>query len=128
MGTGTWTQADWKCELKNKVKRETTTHQTHCRGRQAGAATTGVARHGWVQVSRCKHRQVRAWGHGCRQVVNMNIKKEEKKQKKTEEQAGRGAARQVGTSRKRRVNTASHVDRLVCFQTQTRPAPAHGCV
>ena len=50
MGTGTGTQmwADWKCEHKNKVKRETTTHQTHCRGRQAGAAITGVARCGQV--------------------------------------------------------------------------------
>ena len=52
-GTGTQTWADWKCEHKNKVKRETTTHQIHCGGRQAGAATTGVARCGWVQVSRC---------------------------------------------------------------------------
>ena len=51
-GTGTWMQADWKCEHKNKVKKETTTHQTHCGGRQAGAATTGVVRHGWVQVGR----------------------------------------------------------------------------
>ena len=42
------TQADWKCEQKNKVKKVKTTHQTHCRGRQAGVATTGVARHDWV--------------------------------------------------------------------------------
>ena len=33
-GTGTQTWANWICEHKNKVKRETTTHQTHCRGRQ----------------------------------------------------------------------------------------------
>ena len=40
--TGTWTQADWKHEHKNKVKKVKTTHQTHCRGRQAGVATTGI--------------------------------------------------------------------------------------
>ena len=77
MGTGTWTWADWKCEHKNKVKREMTTHQTYCRGRQAGVATTGVARHGaqagrqvdagqdagtgrCVWVGRCEHREVQA--------------------------------------------------------------------
>ena len=54
VGTGTQMQADWECEHKNKVKRETTTHQTHCRSRQAGVAITGVARHGWVQVGRCR--------------------------------------------------------------------------
>ena len=48
MSTGTQTWADWKCEHKNKVKKVKTTHQTHCRGRQAGAATTGVVRHGQV--------------------------------------------------------------------------------
>ena len=40
-----------------------TTHQTHCRGRQAGAATTGVARCGQVQVGR--HRvQAGRWMQG----------------------------------------------------------------
>ena len=46
--TGTQTWADWKCEHKNKVKKEMTTHQTHCRGRQARAAITDVVRHGQV--------------------------------------------------------------------------------
>ena len=45
---GTWMQADWKHEHKNKVKKVKTTHQTQCRGRQAGVATTGVARCDWV--------------------------------------------------------------------------------
>ena len=37
VSTGTWMQADWKCEHKNKVKVVVkTTHQTHCRGRQVG--------------------------------------------------------------------------------------------
>ena len=48
VSTGTWTWADWKCGHKNKVKLVKTTHQTHCRGRQAGVAITGVARHDWV--------------------------------------------------------------------------------
>ena len=37
---------------------------------------------------------MQAQGHGCRWVVNVNIKKEEKKTKKTEEQAGTGSHRQ----------------------------------
>ena len=54
MSTRTQMQEDWKCKHKNRVKKEMTTHQTHCRGREAGAATTGVARHGaqagrWMQ-------------------------------------------------------------------------------
>ena len=63
MGTGTQTWADWKHELKDKVKVVKTTHQTHCGGRQVVAATTGVARHDWVQVrgmstERCRHRDM----------------------------------------------------------------------
>ena len=46
--TGTWMVADWKHEHMNLVKKVKTTHQTHCRGRQAGVATTGVARCDWV--------------------------------------------------------------------------------
>ena len=42
-GTGTWMQADWKCEHKNKVKSETTTHQTHYRGRQAWSGASWQA-------------------------------------------------------------------------------------
>ena len=34
MSTRTWTQADWKCEHKIKVKKVKTTHQTYCKGRQ----------------------------------------------------------------------------------------------
>ena len=44
VSTGTQMWADWKHEHKNKVKKVKTTHQTHCGGRQAGVATTGVAR------------------------------------------------------------------------------------
>ena len=64
-----------------------TTHQTHCRGRQAGVATTGVARHGQV-VGRCECRQVQAWGHRCK-------KKNKKKQRSRQAWVvtGRGAAR-----------------------------------
>ena len=63
----TWTQVDWKHEHKNKVKLVKNTHQTHCRGRQVGVATTGVARHDQVQVEgmsadRCRHRDMDAGG------------------------------------------------------------------
>ena len=54
VGTGIWKQVDWKHEHKNKVKKEMTTHQTHCGGREAGAATISVVRHSQVQVSRCR--------------------------------------------------------------------------
>ena len=41
-------RVDWKYKHKNKVKKEMTTYQTHCRGRQAGVATTGMVKCGQV--------------------------------------------------------------------------------
>ena len=68
---------------------------------------------------------------GCKCEPNERRKKQKKmRSRQAWVDTGRGVARQVGTLRKRRVNTESHVDRLVCFQDLHLSVPtlAHLCM